>query len=66
VAGRKKLEGMEREKMNEVNMKKEEFLNQKKVFFQKNSEKMGWLKRFLARIAKGTAESGRGKTSCPT
>ena len=47
-------------------MKKNDLVNQKKAFFQKNPENMGRVKRFLAWITKGTAESGGGKASCST
>ena len=47
-------------------MKKNDLLNQKNAFPQKDSEKMSRLKRFLAWITKGAAESGGGKASCPT
>jgi len=47
-------------------MKKYELLNQKKAFSQKDSEKMGWLKKFLAWIARGAAESNMGGKPCPT
>ena len=47
-------------------MKKYELHNLKKDFSQKESEKIGLLKRFLDWIARGADKSHMGRTSCPT
>ena len=53
-------------KMNGLNNEKNELYDLKENPSQKGADKIGLLKRFLGWIARGTDESPKGKTSCPT